>query len=154
MVNDVFPWIGSRRAGDLEAPDFLAAVRRVESRGAIESAHRILQNCGQVMRYAIATGRAQRNPCADLRDALKPAPERHHAAITEPDDLGPLLRAIEGYQGTHVVRCAMRLAPLVFLRPVERSEEHTSELQSLMRISYAVFCLKKKNQRLTKQAHD
>src|SRR3546814_11948874 len=62
MVNDVFPWIGSRRAGDLEAPDFLAAVRRVESRGAIESAHRILQNCGQVMRYAIATGRAQRNP--------------------------------------------------------------------------------------------
>src|SRR3546814_13901221 len=74
MVNDVFPWIGSRRAGDLEAPDFLAAVRRVESRGAIESAHRILQNCGQVMRYAIAPGRAQRNPCADLRAALKPRP--------------------------------------------------------------------------------
>src|SRR3546814_18287245 len=71
------------------------------------------------MRYAIATGRAQRNPCADLRDALKPAPERHHAAITEPDALGPLLRAIEGYQGTHVARRAMRLAPLVFLRPVE-----------------------------------
>src|SRR3546814_11410336 len=98
MVTDVFPWSGSRRAGDLEAPDFLAAVRRVESRGAIESAHRILQNCGQVMRYAIATGRAQRNPCADLRDALKPAPERHHAAIPEPDDLGPLPRAIEGSQ--------------------------------------------------------
>src|SRR3546814_5908635 len=112
MVNDVFPWIGSRRAGDLEAPDFLAAVRRVESRGAIESAHRILQNCGQVMRYAIATGRAQRNPCADLRDALKPAPERHHAAITEPDDLGPLLRAIEGYQGTHEIGRAHVCTPV------------------------------------------
>src|SRR3546814_13208905 len=99
MVNDVFPWIGSRRAGDLEAPDFLAAVRRVESRGAIESAHRILQNCGQVMRYAIATGRAQRNPCADLRDALKPAPERHHAAINEPADTGPLPPSIVVSQG-------------------------------------------------------
>src|SRR3546814_9719750 len=88
MVNDVFPWIGSRRAGDLEAPDFLAAVRRVESRGAIESAHRLLQNCAQVMRHAIATGRAQRNPCADLRDAHNPAPERHHAAITAPAALG------------------------------------------------------------------
>lgn len=119
MENDVFPWVGARAARELTAPDFLAVARRVESRGAIESAHRIIQNCGQVMRYAIATGRADRDPCADLRGALKPAPEKHHAAITEPTDLGPLLRAIDGYRGTHVVRCALQLAPLVFLRPVE-----------------------------------
>src|SRR3546814_17300332 len=97
MVNDVFPWIGSRRAGDLEAPDFLAAVPRAESRSAIESAHRILQNCGQVMRYAIATGRAQRNPCADLPRALTPAAARHHAATTAPHSPRPLLRALEAH---------------------------------------------------------
>jgi integrase len=119
MKNDVFPWVGARAARDLSAPDFLAVARRVEARGAIESAHRIMQNCGQVMRYAIATGRADRNPCADLKGALKPSPEKHHAAITEADDLGPLLRAIDGYRGTHAVRCALQLAPLVFLRPVE-----------------------------------
>lgn len=128
FANDVFPWIGRTPAGDLQAPDFLAVVRRVEARGAIESAHRILQNCGQVMRYAIATGRASRNPCADLRGALQPAPERHHAAITEPSELGPLLRAIDGYSGTHAVRCALKLAPLVFLRPVELRTGEWSEI--------------------------
>lgn len=117
--HDVFPFIGARAARSLAAPDFLEVARRVEKRGAIESAHRIVQNCGQVMRYAIATARAERNPCADLRGALKAAPEKHHAAITEPAELAPLLRAIDGYHGTHVVRCALQLAPLVFLRPIE-----------------------------------
>lgn len=116
---DVFPWVGARRASTLGAVDFLDVVQRVERRGAIESAHRILQNCSQVMRYAIATSRATRDPCADLRGALASVPERHHAAITEPAELGPLLRAIHGYRGTHAVRCALQLAPLVFLRPVE-----------------------------------
>lgn len=128
FANDVFPGVGGTPAADLQAPDFLAVVRRIEARGAIESAHRILQNCGQVMRYAIATGRASRNPCADLRGALQPAPERHHAAITEPAELGPLLRAIDGYSGTHAVRCALQLAPLVFLRPVELRTGEWSEI--------------------------
>ena len=119
LENDVFPWIGARRAGTLGPVDFLDVVQRVERRGAIESAHRILQNCSQVMRYAVATSRATRDPCADLRGALAAVPERHHAAITEPGELAPLLRAIQGYRGTHAVRCALQLAPLVFLRPVE-----------------------------------
>lgn len=128
LTNDVFPWIGARPVGEIDAPELLAVVRRVETRGAIESAHRILQNCGQVMRYAIATGRAQRNPCADLRGALRPAPERHHAAIVEPAELRPLLLAIDGYTGTHVVRCALRLAPLVFCRPGELRTAEWSEI--------------------------
>lgn len=119
MENDVFPWIGARPVADLTALDFLGVAHRIEQRGAIESAHRILQNCGQVMRYAIVTGRAERNPVADLSRALKPAPERHHAAITDPREIGGLLRAIDGYSGNLVTRSALRLAPLVFVRPGE-----------------------------------
>jgi integrase len=119
LDNDVFPWIGKRPAAELEAPDFLAVARRIEKRGAFESAHRIMQNCGQVMRYAIATGRATRNPVADLRGALTPAPENHHPAVTDPRELGPLLLAINGYSGSHVTRCALTLAPLLFVRPGE-----------------------------------
>jgi len=117
--NDVFPWIGGRPAAELEAPELLAVARRVEKRGAIESAHRIMQNCGQVMRYAVATGRASRNPVADLRGALQPAPERHLPAVTDPRELGPMLRAIDGYTGSFVTRAAFALAPVLFARPGE-----------------------------------
>lgn len=82
---DVFPYIGAQRAGDLKASDFLQVARRLEARAAFESAHRVMQNCGQVMRYAVATDRAERNPIADLRGALVPAPERNHAAIVDGD---------------------------------------------------------------------
>lgn len=128
MDNDVFPWIGSRPVAELTAPDFLRVARRIEERGAIESAHRIMQNCGQVMRYAIATGRADRNPVADLRGALAPPVERHHAAITDPKQLGGLLRAIDGYSGDAITRAAMRLAPLVFVRPGELRHAEWSEI--------------------------
>jgi len=128
MENDVFPWIGGRPVAELSAPEFLSVARRIEGRGAIESAHRILQNCGQVMRYAIATGRAERNPVADLKGALSPAPERHHAAITDTAAIGGLLRAIEGYSGTLGTKCALRLAPLVFLRPGELRNAEWSEI--------------------------
>ena len=128
MENDVFPWIGSRPVSELTAPDFLRVARRIEERGAIESAHRIMQNCGQVMRYAIATGRADRNPVADLRGALAPPVERHHAAITDPKQLGGLLRAIDDYAGDAVTRAAMRLAPLVFVRPGELRHAEWSEI--------------------------
>lgn len=97
LDNDVFPYIGDRPISELTAPEFLRVGRRIEERGAIESAHRILQNCGQVMRYAIATGRADRNPVADLKGALAPAQEKHHAAIIDPEGVGALLRAIDGY---------------------------------------------------------
>jgi integrase len=116
---DIFPWLGSTPVGEIAAPDLLAAVRRIESRGALETAHRALANCGQVFRYAIATGRAQRDTAADLRGALPPVKEKHHASITDPKAIGELLRDIEGYQGAFVTRSALRLAPLVFLRPGE-----------------------------------
>lgn len=128
MDNDVFPWIGGRPVAELAAPDFLRVARRIEERGAIESAHRIMQNCGQVMRYAVATGRADRNPVTDLRGALAPPMERHHAAITDPRELGGLLRAIDGYAGDASTRAALRLAPLVFVRPGELRHAEWSEI--------------------------
>ena len=116
---DIFPWIGSKPIAQIAAPELLTTVRRIEDRGAVETAHRALGNCGQVFRYAIATGRATRDISADLRGALPPVKGEHFAAITEPKEVGALLRAIDGYTGSHVVRCALRLAPLVFVRPGE-----------------------------------
>ena len=127
MGNDVFPYIGGRPIAELTAPEFLRVARRIEERGAIESAHRIMQNCGQVMRYAIATGRADRNPVADLKGALTPAQENHHAAITDPAGLGGLLRAIDGYTGDPATRAALKLAPLLFVRPGELRQAEWSE---------------------------
>ncbi|WP_457097538.1 tyrosine-type recombinase/integrase [Lysobacter sp. P5_B9] len=125
--NDVFPWIGARAVADLKAPDFLRVVRRVEDRGAIESAHRLLQNCGQVMRYAVATGRAERDPVSSLRGALPAPPEKHHAAITDPKAVGGLMRAIDSYAGSFITKSALRLAPLVFVRPGELRQAEWTE---------------------------
>lgn len=120
MLSDLaFPWIGSRPIGELEPPDVLAVLRRVESRGHLETAQRLKSICSQVFRYAVATGRAQRDPTVDLRGALKTAKTRHRASITEPLKVGELLRAIDSYGGTLPVRCALQLAPLVFVRPGE-----------------------------------
>lgn len=128
LENDVFPWIGGRPVGELSAPEFLRVARRIEERGAVESAHRILQNCGQVMRYAIATGRADRNPVADLKGALAPPAEKHHAAITDPKQAGALLRAIDSYSGAPATKTALKLAPLVFVRPGELRHAEWSEI--------------------------
>ncbi len=119
LVNDVFPWVGSRPVNEITPRELLAVVNRIVERGAAESAHRVLQNCGQVFRYAIATARADRNPAADLRGALPPVKPKNLAAIIEPGAVGALLRAIDGYVGTPVTRFALQLAPLVFTRPGE-----------------------------------
>ncbi len=116
---DLFPWIGGRPIAEITAPELLAVLRRIEERGAVETAHRAHQNCGQVFRYAIATGRAERDPSPDLKGALPPVKEKHLAAITDPKAIGALLRAIDDYQGQFVTKCALRLAPLVFVRPGE-----------------------------------
>jgi integrase len=116
---DIFPWIGGRPVADVTAPEILTVVRRIEARGALETAHRALGNCGQVFRYAVATGRALRNPSGDLRGALSPVKKSHFAAATEPKQVADILRAMDGYEGTLTVRCALRLAPLVFVRPGE-----------------------------------
>jgi integrase len=116
---DVFPWIGGRPVADVAPSELLSVVRRIESRGALETAHRALANCGQVFRYAVATGRAERDPSGDLRGALPPVKGEHFAAVTEPKQVGQLLRTLDGYEGTFIVACALRLAPLVFVRPGE-----------------------------------
>jgi len=119
LERDIFPWLGSKPIGDIAAPELLTVLRRIEDRGAIETAHRALSNCGQVFRYAIASGRASRDIAADLRGALVPVKATHFAAVTEPKQVATLLRAMDGYEGFQVVRCALRLAPLVFVRPGE-----------------------------------
>jgi integrase len=119
LERDIFPWLGRKPTTDINAPQLLEAVRRIEARGAVETAHRALQDCGQVFRYAIATGRAERDPSGDLRGALTPVRGKHFAAVTEPADAAKVLRALDGYEGTLPVRCALRLAPLVFVRPGE-----------------------------------
>lgn len=116
---DAFPWIGGKPIAELAPPDVLDVLRRVEKRGALETAHRVHANIGQVCRYAVATGRAARDVTADLRGALPPVQQEHMAAITDPKQVAELLRAIDGYQGTFPVSCALRLAPLLFQRPGE-----------------------------------
>lgn len=116
---DVFPWVGSRPIAEIEPAEILATLRRVEGRGAIETAHRALQNVSQVFRYAVATGRAKSDPTRDLRGALPPANVRHHPTITEPKAIGALLRSIDGYAGAPVTKAALYLAPLTFVRPGE-----------------------------------
>ncbi len=115
----VFPWIGALPIKAITAPELLAVLRRVESRGANETAHRALQVCGRVFRFAVATGRAERDPSRDLGGALAPTKETHLASITDPQEVGALLRAIDAYDGAWITRCALRLAPLVFVRPGE-----------------------------------
>jgi integrase len=116
---DVFPWLGARPVSEITPPEVLKCLRRIEGRGALDTAHRAQQNCGQVFRYAVATGRAERDPTADLRGALPPAKHTHYAAITEPTAVGGLLRAIDAFRGTFIVQSALRLAPLFFVRPGE-----------------------------------
>jgi integrase len=119
LKRDVFPYLGNRPIKDIKAPELLTVLRRIESRGALETAHRARTICGQIFRYAVATGRAERDPTTDLRGALPPVQTLHRAAITEPKKVGELLRAIDGYQGGFVVQSALKLAPLVFVRPGE-----------------------------------
>jgi len=119
LERDIFPWIGGRPVAEVTAPELLAVLRRIEARGAVETAHRALGNCGQVFRYAIATGRAERDPSSDLRGALPPVKGAHFAAVTEPERFAEVLSALDGYIGTPTVQCALRLTPLVFVRPGE-----------------------------------
>jgi integrase len=119
LVELLCPAIGSLPIAGVDAPALLAALRRIEARGRHETAHRAKQAAGQVFRYAIATGRASRDPSADLRDALAPVVTKHRAAITEPARIGELLRAVDGYVGQPGTVTALKLAPLLFVRPGE-----------------------------------
>lgn len=115
----VYPWIGDRPVGEITAPEMLSVLRRIEARGHLENAHRAMTNSGQVFRYAIATGRAERNPCADLKGAIPPPSVKHMSSITDPKDVGELMRAISRYSGYTLTRCALQLTAYVFLRSGE-----------------------------------
>ena len=128
LVRDVFPWIGGKPVAAVTPSQLLAVARRVEQRGALETAHRVLQNCGQVFRYAVATGCATHDPSVVLRAALPPVKGGHFAALTDPKTIGPLLRVLDGYEGSLIVRCALRLAPLVFVRPGELRRAEWSDI--------------------------
>jgi len=125
---DVFPWIGGKPIADLNAPELLTTIRRIEARGRLETAHRALQSCGQVFRYAVATGRAERDPTGDLRGALPPTREKHMAALTDPAEVGALLRAVDAFRGTLIVQSALKLSALVFVRPGELRQAEWSEI--------------------------
>ena len=127
LEQDIFPWLGSLPIGEIKAQALLQTLRRVEARGAIETAHRAKQACSQVFRYAIATGRAEADPASPLTDALKPVLVRHMPAITDPKRVGQLLRAIHAYEGQPVTRAALQLAPLVFVRPGELRQAEWKE---------------------------
>lgn len=128
LEKNLFPWIGDRPIAEIAAPELLAALRRVEERGAIHTAKRLLQYAGQVFRYGVATGRCERDTAADLKGALTQEKEEHRAAITEPKKAAELLRAIDGYQGSLIALCALRLAPLVFVRPGELRHAEWAEI--------------------------
>jgi integrase len=119
MERDVFPWLGGEPVADINAPHLLKVLRRIESRDAIDTAHRARGYCGEVFRFAIASGLAERDPAADLRDALKTAKGSHFPAVIDPVRLGGILRAFDAYQGTPIVSAALRMMPMVFVRPGE-----------------------------------
>jgi integrase len=128
LNRDVFPRLGARPVGEITPSEVLQMLRAIEFRGALETAHRVRTICGQVFRYAVSTGRAERDPTADLRDALSPYKKGHLPAITDPKALVPLLRAIDAYKGTHVVKCALQLVPMLMARPGMLREAEWTEV--------------------------
>jgi integrase len=124
----IFPWIGRKPISDITPPEVLEAIKKPQSQNKLETAHRALQATGQVFRYAVQNGKAIRDVTADLKGALPPAKVKHMASMTEPKDVAELLRAIDGFQGTLTVECALRLAPLVFVRPSELRRAKWSDI--------------------------
>ena len=128
LEKNVFPWLGKRPIKEITAPEVLEVLRRLESRGILDTAHRVRFECSSIFRYAIATGRTDRDPVADLKGALPPVKNGHHAAPTDPKAVVPLLRAIDGFEGSFVVKCALQLAPILFVRPGELRAAEWSEI--------------------------
>lgn len=119
LVLYIFPWLGNKPISEITAPQLLESIRRIQHANKLETAHRTLQSVGQIFRYAAQTGRAARDITVDLKGALPPATTKHMAAFTEPSQVAGLLKAIDGFTGTLTVQAALKLAPLVFVRPGE-----------------------------------
>ena len=128
MEKNLFPWLGARPLAEIEAPEILTTLRRIESRGAIDTTHRVKSILSNVFRYAIATGRAVRNPAADVGVALKTTVKGHHPAITEPKRFAQLLRDIYTYSGSNITRAALQIHALTFQRPNEVRDAEWSEI--------------------------
>lgn len=119
LERDVYPIIGNRPIAVITRGEVIALLRKVEARGVIETADRIKMYCGQVFRYALNLEIIKFNPVSDMRDVISKREQGHHAAITDPKRVGELLRSIDEYSGSYVVKCALQIAPMVFLRPGE-----------------------------------
>lgn len=119
LERDLFPWLGGKPVADMDAPEFLAVARRLEARSLVDAAHRAMQLCGQIMRFAVAEGLVSRDPVVDLRGALQSVKTEHMASTTDPVRVGEILRMIDGFKGSYQVMQALKLAPLVFTRPGE-----------------------------------
>nr|WP_320193596.1 integrase arm-type DNA-binding domain-containing protein [uncultured Desulfobacter sp.] len=128
LERDILPYLKDRPVSEITAREVLTVCRRVEERGAIESAHRIKTIISQIMRYCVAKEIVDGDPCRDLKGALTPTASKNMAAITDPQEVGGLMRAIDGYQGNEVTRAALKLAPLVFVRPGELRHAEWSEI--------------------------
>jgi integrase len=128
LEKDVFPWIGTMPISTIGPRDVLAALRKMEARGALDSVQRVKQICGQVFRYAVASGSAERDVTQDLKGALAKHVAGHFAAITEPKQAGDLMRAIFSYQGHPYTVAALKLSPLVFVRPGELRTAEWAEI--------------------------
>lgn len=156
LLDFAYPVIGDRPVAEIAAPELLIVLRRVEARGRYETARRLRSTCGQVFRYAIATGRAERDPSADLRGALTAPKVKHRATIVEPKAIGALLRAIDGFDGQPTTKAALQLAPLLFVRPGELRQSEWKEFD-LTRTEWRIPAEKMKMRRphrvpLSKQA--
>lgn len=147
MENDVFPWIGGKAISEITAPEVLSVMRRMDERGARYTAHRVRSEISRAFRYAIATGRAERDPCPDLLGAIPPATATHFAAITDTKEVGELLRAFDGFRGTFVVKSALLLAPLLFVRPGELRQAEWSSVD-LEKSDWRYFIKKTKTEHL------
>ncbi|WP_158898759.1 integrase arm-type DNA-binding domain-containing protein [Burkholderia sp. L27(2015)] len=125
---DVFPWIGKRPVAEIDAPEILTVLKRVDSRGARFTSHRVRSEISRVFRYAIKEGYCRTDPAAHLVDAIPPAQTTHFASITDPAKVGEMLRAFEGFSGTFAVLCALKLAPMLFTRPGELRTAEWSQI--------------------------
>lgn len=128
LEQDVFPWLGSRPVSEIKGPEILMTLKRIEARGVIDTAHRARQEIGMVLRYAVQQGRAELDPTPSLRGALTPRKVKHFAALTEPKAVGKLLRDLREYVGSPITHAAVRLAPLLFVRPGELRKAEWAEI--------------------------
>ena len=128
MEKDIFPWMGRRPLNEITTPEIDVTIQRIVDRGALDIARRVLWNCGRIFRYAAKKGYSQGDPTARLCEYMPSKKVEHHAAIIEPKAVGELLRAIDGYQGYFVTKCALRIAPMVFVHPGELRKAEWAEI--------------------------